>query len=393
LLTERAAEKMELLYDHSPELDFILRNLSDLQAVGLADGSPGESRLTKDDIKEWFEKRSLMSTVFLDKEFNLYSLYEKFTGTTMSPSVRKLMETVAEAGMRLMQTKEEAMTAAAAEPAGMVRRAMQAEAAALPTTIKEKLSAIGCILSLYVNQKSYTLAYQLPWQGGVVAFERLESKPIPDGLHEVMVNTRGFDGLEEDHKERITQTPALWDPDNTKNCTNCAKPFSVVKLRPRHHCRICGRCICDKCSTEMKVFEFIKKTVSADGHHRREKSKTGMEKRVCLKCKKFVNKKFSLILNGTIKQLYLTASQGPEIDPTDPSTLNTYYNSVDLATIKTGNPAGVFHDKEYQIFCYVNDDKHLILCFLPIEWGEGESGKVNFSFVYNITLDRLLYPK
>jgi FYVE/RhoGEF/PH domain-containing protein 5/6 len=41
--------------------------------------------------------------------------------------------------------------------------------------------------------------------------------------------------------------PAIWIPDaKTANCMRCARAFGW--RRRRHHCRLCGRCVCSACS-------------------------------------------------------------------------------------------------------------------------------------------------
>jgi FYVE zinc finger len=44
----------------------------------------------------------------------------------------------------------------------------------------------------------------------------------------------------------------LWEPDTaTDQCRVCHKPFSrVLPIRWRHHCRLCGRNVCDDCSKQ-----------------------------------------------------------------------------------------------------------------------------------------------
>ena len=41
--------------------------------------------------------------------------------------------------------------------------------------------------------------------------------------------------------------PAIWIPDEkTSACMRCGRPFGW--RRRRHHCRLCGRCVCAACS-------------------------------------------------------------------------------------------------------------------------------------------------
>lgn len=47
--------------------------------------------------------------------------------------------------------------------------------------------------------------------------------------------------------------PAYWMPDEEcTNCSVCLKPFHLPKLR-LHHCRQCGKGVCDDCSKSRKT--------------------------------------------------------------------------------------------------------------------------------------------
>ncbi|KAF8636417.1 hypothetical protein AX17_003599 [Amanita inopinata Kibby_2008] len=55
--------------------------------------------------------------------------------------------------------------------------------------------------------------------------------------------------------------PAIWIPDErTKECMRCGRPFGW--RRRRHHCRLCGRCVCATCSE--KTF-YIAELSTRDG--------------------------------------------------------------------------------------------------------------------------------
>src|ERR1700761_7366137 len=44
--------------------------------------------------------------------------------------------------------------------------------------------------------------------------------------------------------------PPIWVPDHkTQTCMRCTRPFSW--RRRRHHCRLCGRCVCANCSEKV----------------------------------------------------------------------------------------------------------------------------------------------
>jgi FYVE, RhoGEF and PH domain containing 5/6 len=73
--------------------------------------------------------------------------------------------------------------------------------------------------------------------------------------------------------------PAVWIPDGkTESCMRCGRTFGW--RRRRHHCRLCGRCICAQCSTKVRwnlhfymatlnlfqTFFIIDSTQSKDSH-------------------------------------------------------------------------------------------------------------------------------
>jgi len=61
-------------------------------------------------------------------------------------------------------------------------------------------------------------------------------------------------------------TPAAWEED-TSHCGVCQKVLGKRYLRRRHHCRMCGKCVCSSCSPS---------TIELDGHEGAQ--------RVCSQC-------------------------------------------------------------------------------------------------------------
>lgn len=50
--------------------------------------------------------------------------------------------------------------------------------------------------------------------------------------------------------------PAIWIPDSkTESCMRCGRTFGW--RRRRHHCRLCGRCVCSTCSTKVRYPTYL----------------------------------------------------------------------------------------------------------------------------------------
>jgi FYVE, RhoGEF and PH domain containing 5/6 len=69
---------------------------------------------------------------------------------------------------------------------------------------------------------------------------------------------RGKGNLQDSHDKMERRAgvehwvPAIWIPDEkTKECMRCGQPFGW--RRRRHHCRLCGRCVCASCSEKVKT--------------------------------------------------------------------------------------------------------------------------------------------
>ena len=58
------------------------------------------------------------------------------------------------------------------------------------------------------------------------------------------------------------RTAPVWTPDNAvKNCVRCHRNFSHL-FRRKHHCRSCGKVVCNACSLHRKVLPYIHATKS-----------------------------------------------------------------------------------------------------------------------------------
>lgn len=59
-----------------------------------------------------------------------------------------------------------------------------------------------------------------------------------------------------------TSSSATWEP-NARNCAVCSSSLGKMHLRRKHHCRMCGRCVCSGCSPS-----FISLPNIIGGQHR-----------------------------------------------------------------------------------------------------------------------------
>ncbi len=51
----------------------------------------------------------------------------------------------------------------------------------------------------------------------------------------------------------IKEDDAAWEKDSAApNCNDCASSFGV--LTRRHHCRVCGKLFCDRCSPKRHLY-------------------------------------------------------------------------------------------------------------------------------------------
>lgn len=62
---------------------------------------------------------------------------------------------------------------------------------------------------------------------------------------------RDSDVKAEDAALSLLNTSASWQPDTLFNCQVCERKFTLTSRR--HHCRTCGKLICDSCSELIKV--------------------------------------------------------------------------------------------------------------------------------------------
>jgi FYVE/RhoGEF/PH domain-containing protein 5/6 len=58
-------------------------------------------------------------------------------------------------------------------------------------------------------------------------------------------------GMSEERRRKVEHwVPAIWIPDGkTTSCMRCGRTFGW--RRRRHHCRLCGRCVCSTCSSRV----------------------------------------------------------------------------------------------------------------------------------------------
>ncbi len=86
-------------------------------------------------------------------------------------------------------------------------------------------------------------------------------------------------------KSKIVKSGAEWDSnDSSPVCILCTAAFSVFRNR-RHHCRQCGRLVCENCSTRKMKLENSNYQKSGNKNH------NDQPQRVCDPCHLMLTKK------------------------------------------------------------------------------------------------------
>jgi hypothetical protein len=81
--------------------------------------------------------------------------------------------------------------------------------------------------------------------------------------------------------------PAVWIPDGkTESCMRCGRSFNW--RRRRHHCRLCGRCVCASCSGcvswSLRGAAYLTKSFRPDVLHCRFRCQRSRKAGACLWC-------------------------------------------------------------------------------------------------------------
>ncbi len=96
--------------------------------------------------------------------------------------------------------------------------------------------------------------------------------------------------------------PAIWIPDErASRCYGCRSDFSW--LNRKHHCRICGRIFCGKCSQHKILVPSFVRHFIAKTPGNTQNTNYNEEKRVCTQCYDS-----TLLVNNTKKYIYMFAS-------------------------------------------------------------------------------------
>lgn len=113
---------------------------------------------------------------------------------------------------------------------------------------------------------------------------------------------------------------ADWEQDG-KHCSICRKKIGKHVLHPRHHCRICGRCVCASCSPSSVNLE-------------------GKQHRACNLCTNKLEKatrfQRALVLIGD--SLYSLAGSGAEVTATSSNGASSSADHADQSTFQCSTP-------------------------------------------------------
>ena len=107
------------------------------------------------------------------------------------------------------------------------------------------------LVALNVTNRDSTLTSSASTQHLRRALQALPYPPEDDSHDEPSSKKRRKEHQKEKNRERRGRVdhfvPAIWVPDaKAESCMRCGGVFGW--RRRRHHCRLCGRCVCASCS-------------------------------------------------------------------------------------------------------------------------------------------------
>ncbi|XP_077977542.1 rabenosyn-5-like [Glandiceps talaboti] len=139
----------------------------------------------------------------------------------------------------------------------------------------------------------------------------------------------GFEsqGMDSSKRKAFEKSIVPWAPDDdVKFCPTCGDKFSLAKRK--HHCRLCGTIMCNRCSEFLPV--SVARTLTKSNHqsspekpqtHRRQASGGSVddepEFRICQECEKILIRKAAAIKEKTTKPLLVQLYEKLRMSITD----------------------------------------------------------------------------
>lgn len=150
----------------------------------------------------------------------------------MAAQLPRLRQSLDDKNAQLRSSSEQAREAAE------MRERMKASVA----SITRRLNALSCS----DEQDDASLDVVEACESAIDRVEKYLSRPLPETRRSLTGSLDGQDSVTSGDGD-LLRSSSGWE-ENTQACSICSAKFGKRNLTRRHHCRVCGKCVCSSCS-------------------------------------------------------------------------------------------------------------------------------------------------